>query len=144
MYHGLRQVGVRLQGKYMMSETSIATRAAKEHFLRIGGEPNHAPDGLGLALLPDLPPDETLSKTPSHEKCWGAVRDMKESAGGKDEVTIGLVKEALAATRLDIYILVRTWNADETAEFDALALRAVVIMLWKRKCSKEDCWTSTE
>ena len=32
----------------------------------------------------------------------------------------------------------RTWSADETAEFEAPALRAVVIMLWKRKGSKED------
>ena len=32
----------------------------------------------------------------------------------------------------------RTWKADETAEFDTFTLRAVVIMLWKRKGSKED------
>ena len=64
---------------------------------------------------------------------------MKESAGGEDEVTVGMIKEAPAATRLVIFnVLVGTWNADETAEFETSTLRVVVVMLWKRKVSKED------
>ena len=54
----------------------------------------------------------------------------------KYEVTVGMVKEALAATRLDILnALARTWDADET-EFETSTLCAVVIMLLKRKDSK--------
>ena len=57
---------------------------------------------------------------------------MKESVGGE-------VKEAPAATRPDIHnIVVTTRNADETADFEASTLRAVVIMLWERYGSKED------
>ena len=42
-------------------------------------------------------------------------------------MTIGMIKEARAATRLDIYdVLVRTWNSDETAGLE------------KGKGSKED------
>ena len=56
---------------------------------------------------------------------------MNESAGGEDEVTLGIVKEALAVTRLDTYnILVRAWSVDETDEFEASSLRSVVIVLW--------------
>ena len=39
MFHGLRQLGVRLWSKAMMTETSVNTTAAREHFLRIGGGP---------------------------------------------------------------------------------------------------------
>ena len=64
MFHGLRQLGVRLQGKAMMTETSVTTTAASEHFLRIGGGP------WTCVFLPD----ETFSETPSYEHCW-AQRD---------------------------------------------------------------------
>ena len=84
MYHGLRQLGVRLQGKDLTNETSITTKAAKEHFLRIGGEPNHAPEGFGLELLLDLPPNETLSETPSYEAFFG----RSEQREAQDEVTL--------------------------------------------------------
>ena len=69
-HSSLRQLGVRLQGNDMMNETSITTTAAREHFLRMGGEPNHALEVLGLDLLPNLLPDETLSETPSYEEFW--------------------------------------------------------------------------
>ena len=56
----------------MMNETSITTTAARECFLRIGGEANHAPEDLGLELLPDLLLDETFSKTPSYAEFLGS------------------------------------------------------------------------
>ena len=63
----------------------------------------------------------------------GAARHMNESAGAEDEVTLGIVKEALAATRLDTYnILVRAWSVDETHEFEGLksAFRSSACFGW--------------
>ena len=40
-------------------------------------------------------------------------------------MTLGMIKEAPPAARLDLFnILVRTWNGDETAEFETSTRRA--------------------
>lgn len=65
---------------------------------------------------------------------------MRESAGGNDEVTIGMIRAAPDEVRREVYsVLVRLWEQADTDEvWEAEVLRAVVIMLYKREGDAQD------
>ena len=83
--------------------------------------------------------DSKLDMEPSETEYELAITAMKDSAGGADEVIIGMVKAAPSDVKRAIFTLLKKmWHTPEGIEWELSTTRAIVIMLWKRKGSPDD------
>ena len=89
--------------------------------------------------MSSVPVDSQLDMDTSETEYELALSVMKDSAGGADEVTIGMVKAAPSDVKRAIFMLLKKlWHTPEETEWESSTTRAVVIMLWKRKGSPDD------
>ena len=137
-YSGIRQLGLRMKEDSKSDSSTIEPGKARQHFLDISGSENAA--GLSsLGSVSSVPVDSQLDTEPSETEFDLALSVMKNSAGGADEVTIGMVKAAPSDVKRAIFMLLKKmWHTPEDTEWEPSTTRAVVIMLWKRKGSPED------
>jgi hypothetical protein len=109
-----------------------------DHLKRLGGQPNAAfPENL----VEDLPrglTDVTLADTPGEDEIDTAIKAMKDSAGGDDEITIGLSRAAGPAVRAQIHNMAQKAWAEDPWVWEEAFVRGVVILLWKRKGDRAD------
>ena len=109
-YSGIRQLGLRMKEDSKSDSSMIDPGKARQHFLEIGRSENAA----GLSSLGSLEPSETEYEL--------ALSVMKDSAGGADEVTSGVVKAVPSDVKRAIFTLLgKMW-----------------LMFWKRKGSPDD------
>eukprot|EP00959_Pyramimonas_sp_CCMP1952_P450914 9440787-Pyramimonas_sp.AAC.1 len=143
----MKDLGVWLSDSNTTGREEYTPEEGKDHFLNIGGDPNPVPE----EVLDDLPEAfwqqgrahaETLGRPPRDAEIDRAIRGLRDSAPGDDEVTIGMIKAAGAPVVSEVCRLVRLfWDTPHEHWVEVLGqepLRAVVILLFKNKGSRSD------
>ena len=136
VYAGIRQLGLRMKEDSKIDSSMIEPGKARQHFLEIGSENTAGLSSLGS--VSSVPVDPQLDVEPSETEYELALTAMKDSAGGADEVTTGMVKAAPSVKRAIFTLLKKMWHTPEGIEWELSTTRAVVIMLWKRKGSPDE------
>ena len=97
-HRGLKELGVNLQADTARGEEPFTGSEGAEHFQKISGKPNVVLPEV-LARLPRRRPVAArLAEVPSAREVLQRMKEMKDSAGGKDEMRKLLV---FAAGELD-------------------------------------------
>ena len=121
-YRHMRQLGVWLSDSGVAGRQEFTPEDGRKHFLGIGGETNEVDEGV-LEELPEAfwqqcadhdDVSATLADPLTDKEIHDAIRDMRVSAGGDDEITLGLIRAAGAARSL--YCSVNVGNPARTME----------------------------
>ena len=138
-YGLLRELGVFMRGSVLEAE-SVKPEDCKDHFLKIGGEKNDPEEDLVTTMIQEEV-QEYLADSPTREEYSQAVKGMKESSAGDDEVTISMIQLGPKELDDEVYALVcELWEegvsgrAETSPDFwDERVHRAIVLMLYKKK-----------
>ena len=136
-YRLLRELGVNLRDDDYSGVEAVTPEACRQHFLKISGEPHHP--SLNVAeQVPQQQVNAELDRKPTFEEFVKTLHEMKVSAPGDDEITVGMVVAApIPFQERILRLLVKMWqeadNEGEQEHWSPAVHRAVVLMLYKRK-----------
>ena len=91
VYKNIRELCKHLNKVTMRSVEDITAEQARNHFLKIGGEPALQFEQEVLEHVQQRAVREDLGKIPDDAEILEAMKQMKESAAGLDEVSIGML-----------------------------------------------------
>ena len=91
-YKGLRKLGVCYQDNSKQRVIQHSLEELRSHFMKIGDEASVVAEEVLKRLPKGRPVDRTLGNTPDVKEMMTAMNAMKESAPGKDEVTVNMLK----------------------------------------------------
>ncbi|CAK0880460.1 unnamed protein product [Prorocentrum cordatum] len=130
-YRGLRRLGVWLSDLAPTGALPFTPKDARDHLLKLD-EAAPAVDAAALNTVPPhvwrdaLPPGMSdLAEPPSADEVRAAIRAMRDSAPGDDEVSIGMIRAASA-------------RVQEQDQFGETPFRGLQILLFKKKGLRTD------
>ena len=88
----LRKLGVHLDGRSREGQEQFSLEKLREHVLEVSGTVKDVSDEIINRWGPQQPVEHSLADLPSELEVCQAMRVMRDSAGGKDEVTLGLIR----------------------------------------------------
>ncbi|CAK0794762.1 unnamed protein product [Prorocentrum cordatum] len=137
-YATLRELGVKLQEYSQRGRQDHTPEALREHYSKLGAEVNTVSQETLDRLPPPRPTCAALGDTPSSTEILAQMQKMKNSAGGKDEITIKmLLHGGDRVVGHTIHGIQHMW-VTPPQEREAFLHEAVVISLWKRKGDPQD------
>ena len=107
VYKNIRELCKHLNKVTMKSVEDITAEQARNHFLKIGGEPALQFEQEALEHVQQRAVREDLGKIPDDAEILEAMKQMKESAAGLDEVTIGMLTSGGANTLRKVCAIVK-------------------------------------
>ena len=136
-YRLLRELGVNLRDDDYSGIAAIPPEACRKHFLKISGEP-HQPALNAADQVPQRQVNAELEREPTFEELVTTLHEMKVSAPGDDEITVGMIETApIPIQEYILRLLVDMWqeadNEGEQEHWSPAVHKAVVFMLYKIK-----------
>ena len=140
MYRSLKKIGTR--GKKEKSGTTITMDEFKRHFEKVSRDRYEIePSKLEEAIegTKDLRYDAraieanaTLNTTPTRNEILEAIKEIRESAPGEDEVRIGYIKMACEEIEEKVIILVQEMFKARANKWDDLLKVGIIVPLFKK------------
>ncbi len=138
-YAGLKELGLNVKETGVVEEEAYPADQAADHLWRISGGPNRPPTHAQvLEAHPQRPSATQLAAVPDPEEVWAAVKEMRVSAAGDDEVTIDMIRAGGPAVQKATVDLVQKLWREKGEHWEPSVVRGVVHMLWKRKGHRRD------
>ncbi len=137
-HRGLKALGANLADYTRRGQVDFTAEEAARHCHSIGATPADIDPGIFARLPPHRPTDETLDAEPLDDECERCLRQMRDSAGGYDEVRQIMVAAAGPRTRGRVYALVRQLWRQDPENWDSAVHRGVVFLLYKQKGRRDD------
>jgi len=139
MYRNLRELGVQMSPVQMRGVEEITAEKGRDHLFAIGGQPAVVRQGV-LDGVQAKNTNFDMDKEPEDQEIEVAMRGMRESAGGQDEVTILMLRSGGPKLLREVCLLVRKlWRQAVDGEaWPEEVHYAVVRLLWKGKGSRAD------
>lgn len=133
-YRSLRQVGVHLAPLDFSIQQEYTTTQARDHFLRLAGDANV----VSLEILDDVPQQpvcEALDEDIRRDEFDLALQEMRDSAAGDDEVTVGLLRAAGSRAQEELWLLtLRLWNTPPSLWEPEIHRSAIILALERKRC----------
>lgn len=137
-YKSIRELGIWLSDDTLRTVSTVTARDGREHFLCIGGSAVEIPH---VSYLDPPVVYEYLGDVPGDEEVLHALKTMRESAAGADEVSVAMIRLSGPRFRKRFCELLQTmWRHPEEGSDhrDEASVRALVVLLWKGKGSRTD------
>ena len=140
VYKNIHELCKHLSKVTMKSVEDITAEQARNHFLKIGGEPALQFEQEMLEHVQQREVREDLGKVPDDAEILEAMKQMKESAAGLDEVSIGMLTSGGANTMRKVCAIVKKlWVQAGAGEmWEEQTHAAIVMMLYKGKGDRAD------
>ena len=116
-YQHLRQLGVSMEGVDFTGATPFSLAQLREHNMKI----SRSAIQVDLEVIDRAVPQRTTCDLPTWFEFQQALRAVRESAPGKDGVSIGMIKHGGELLQQQVYrTICLVWDLDATAWPDAL------------------------
>jgi len=136
-YRLMRQLGASLNDKDTREQQHYTPEEARTPFLKLAGSANEV-DLQVNASVEQKEPAKCLDKPLWQVEFEKALKEMKDSAPGDDEITIGMIRSAGQEFQTELWLLVsRLWTTSPGDWEDSIH-RSAIILLWKHKGSRSD------
>ena len=137
-YTILPKLGVHTDSRSFAGQEPFTLPAAKTHFEATMNNPLPVSSGKLQSLASDHPTAHWLADPPSRPEVEEALQDMRDSAPGADEVTVGMLRLSGELGLQFLWrLMVRLWN-NPSSDWEPLLHEAVGVPLWKKKGTRED------
>ena len=130
-YRTLKQKGVSVAGISRESIQSFTLDELRGQAQKSSGVLDPVSPDLIARVVPQLPVFEPLGIAPTEQEISEALHCLRESAPGKDEVTINMLKFAGPRARWQLRLLMHKMWVSGPATWDSLATHGLAVALYK-------------
>lgn len=137
----IRELGFDLHDRYKKRATEVVTSEQhKKSIMEVAGRPNDAAEGHDpLAGIQQKPVREELNQHPTEEEINEATRTMRDSAAGKDEIRIDMIRKAPARFKVALRELIQEmWDhPEDDALWTSNTKSSTLVLLFKKGDRKD-------
>lgn len=137
-YRTLRQIGVTVAGVSREGLQSFSLDELRGQAKKSSGVVDPVCPDLIARVVPQLPVCEHLGVAPSDQEITEALHSLRESAPGKDEVTINMLKCCGPRARWQLRLLIHKMWISDPSTWDTLATHGLAVALYKGTGDRSD------
>ena len=126
-YSLLRKLGVHLDGRTREGQEQFSLESLREHVLKVGGTVKDVSDEVIHRWGPQQAVEHSLADIPTDIEIYHAMSSMRDSAGGTDEVTLGLLHAGGVQVKAHLVELIRfMWRA-HPSQWDGIVKSGIML-----------------